>query len=305
MPSSGGDLSGCRVALASSRRKAPSGSGNIITQCFKLICWALVRWCRAVFQFGSSMEPVPPIRPPRNLNRLRVLAIAVVLGALALFYFTGMHEYLSWESIRERRDSWRQVVDINRPAAVIVFLFVSTILMSLSLPVGSVLSIVAGALFDLWLGVGVIAISSNIAAVISFMASRHLFRDFVRHWFGRWLAMVDRGVERDGVRYLLMLRLSPVVPFFAVNPILGLTKMTPGTFFLVSAIGMLPSCFLYVMVGTQVMRIKDPSDIVSTELVVLLTLLAVSPLVFGWIMRRMRGDRQPPNVINQPVEDIG
>ena len=176
----------------------------------------------------------------------------------------------------------------NQYSAVVLFFFCSTVLMSLSLPVGGFLSVAAGALFDLYLGAGVIAVASTISSTISFLASRHLFRDFVRHWFGRWLGMIDRGIERDGARYLLMLRLSPVVPFFAVNPIMGLTHMRVSTFTLVSAIGMLPSCFLYVMVGTKIMEIEHPSDIVSTQLIVLLTLLAVTPLLFGWIMRRMR-----------------
>src|SRR5262249_19511681 len=177
--------------------------------------------------------------------------------------------------------------DLNRSAAMILFLFLSISLMSLSLPVGSILSIAAGALFDLWYGVALITVASSIGSALAFLINRYLLRDFIRYWFARCFAIVDRGIERDGSRYLLMLRLSPVVPFFAVNAVMGLTHMRLRTFIPVTIIGMLPSCFLYVMVGTQIRDISSPEQIISWQLVVLLSLLAVTPLLFGWLMRRI------------------
>jgi uncharacterized membrane protein YdjX (TVP38/TMEM64 family) len=236
------------------------------------------------------MTPPPSQRGQlAGLNLTRLIVIAALLALLAAFYFTGLNQYLTWDSIKERRDSWRAIVDLNRSAAMVLFLALSVVLMSLSLPVGSILSIAAGALFDLWHGVLLITIASSIGSSLAFLISRYLLRDFVRYWFARWFAIVDRGIERDGVRYLLMLRLSPVVPFFAVNAVMGLTKMRLRTFIPVTIVGMLPSCFLYVMVGTQIRRIDSPEEIISWELVILLSLLALTPLLFGWVMRRLRG----------------
>jgi uncharacterized membrane protein YdjX (TVP38/TMEM64 family) len=159
-------------------------------------------------------------------------------------------------------------------------------LMSLSLPVGSILSLTAGALFDLWTGVGLITVASAFGSTFAFLSSRYLFRDFVRRWFGRWWSLVDRGIERDGASYLLMLRLSPVVPFFALNAVMGLTRIPLRTFIIVSVIGMLPSCFLYTMAGTAIIKFEKPEDILSTELIVLLSVLALSPLLFRWVFRK-------------------
>jgi uncharacterized membrane protein YdjX (TVP38/TMEM64 family) len=248
------------------------------------------------------MTPPPPSPrgPLFGLNLTRLIIIAVLIALLAAFYFSGLNKYLSWDSIKERRNSWREVVDLNREAAMVLFLALSVVLMSVSLPVGSILSIAAGALFDLWWGVALITVASSIGSSLAFVISRYLLRDFVRYWFARWFAIVDRGIERDGSRYLLMLRLSPVVPFFAVNAVMGLTNMRLRTFIPVTFIGMLPSCFLYVMVGTQIRRIDSPEDIISWELIVLLTLLALTPLLFGWVMRRVR--KPSPVDAQAPVE---
>jgi len=222
----------------------------------------------------------------------KLLLLAVFAVLIAGFYLSGLHHYFSWTALKQSRDDWRALADQNREIAIILFVLMSIVLMSLSLPVGSILSMAAGAMFDQWLGFGVITLTSTVGATLAFLSSRYLFRDFVRRWFGRWLAIVDRGIHRDGALYLLMLRLSPVVPFFAVNATMGLTNMRTRTFIWVSLIGMIPSCFLYVMVGTQIMRIDKPSDIISWKLVVILMLLAVVPLLTRWFFRRRSSE--PP-----------
>jgi|SRR5579871_2057506 len=240
------------------------------------------------------MEQPTPTLEPRAFNYTRLILIAVLGVLMVVFYFTNLADYFTWDTLKAQRDQWRTMIEANWSMAIAVFTILSIALMSLSLPVGSALSLAAGALFDMWMGVLLITIASAIGSALAFLISRYLLRDFVRHWFGRWLGPVLRGFDRDGSRYLLMLRLSPVVPFFAVNAAMGLTGMRLRNFFLVTVVGMLPSCFLYVMVGTQIMKINSPRDIISTKLIVLLSLLALTPFLFGWIMRRVRKPEPAP-----------
>jgi len=224
--------------------------------------------------------------PPTGSLRNRLILLAVFAAIVAGFYLSGLYEYFSWDSLKAHRDAWRGFVRDNFTLSALLFVAASIILMSVSLPVGSILSLAAGALFDLWWGVGLITVASNVGAVLAFLSSRYLFRGFMERWFRRLLAWVDRGIERDGAMFLLMLRLSPVVPFFAVNPTMGLTKMRLRTFIVISVIGLLPSCFLYVMAGTMLAKLESPKDILSTELIVILSLLAVLPLAMRWLFRK-------------------
>ena len=226
------------------------------------------------------------VAPPNGSIRNRLILLAVFAGLVAAFYFSGLSDSFTWDGLRAHRDKWRAFVDQNLPVAAVAFVLMSVALMSLSLPVGSMLSLAAGAMFDMWKGVGLVLVASAFGMTFAFLASRYLFREFVRRWFGRWLKLVDRGIERDGAQYLLMLRLSPVVPFFAVNATMGLTKMRVGTFFWASVIGILPSCFVYVLAGTQLMQLQSPKDILSWQLVALLLILAFMPLVMKWLFRR-------------------
>ena len=237
---------------------------------------------------GNADQPAPVASdsPPRRPFPYRILMLAIFAVLVAAFYFSGLSNFFSWTQLKAHRDAWRHEVDTHFTLAAIVFFFTAIALMSLSLPVGSILSLAAGAMFDLWWGVAIINVASTIGATFAFLSSRYLFHDFVRRWFGRWLKGVDRGIERDGASYLLMLRLSPVVPFFAVNATMGLTKIRVGTFIWISQIGMLPSSFLYVLAGTQLMQIESPKDILSVELIAILSMLAIAPLVLKWVFRK-------------------
>jgi uncharacterized membrane protein YdjX (TVP38/TMEM64 family) len=237
---------------------------------------------------GPSKAPPPQgvsSSSPISLRFRLILGVFVFL-LISVFYLTGLYKHFSWEGLKEGRDRWRSFVDQHQWWSACLFLLISITLMSISLPVGSALSLSAGALFDFWLGTGLIIVASAFGSLFAFLAARYLFRDIVRRWFGRWLGIVDRGIERDGALYLFMLRLSPVVPFFAVNPVMGLTKIRTGTFFWVSQIGMLPSCFLYVFAGTQLAHLNSPKDILSLELFGVLLLLAIMPLICRLILRR-------------------
>src|SRR5262245_51418521 len=238
-------------------------------------------------------DATDPVAPPNGSIRNRLILLAVFAGLVAAFYFSGLSDSFTWDGLRAHRDRWRAFVDQHLTVAAVAFVLTSVALMSLSLPVGSILSLTAGALFDMWKGVGLILVASALGMTCAFLASRYLFRDFIRRWFGRWLSLVDRGIERDGAQYLLMLRLSPVVPFFAVNATMGLTKMRVRTFSWVSLIGILPSCFLYVLAGTELMQLQSPKDILSWELITILIILALMPLVTKRVFRRRTAQITP------------
>ncbi|MEB3322197.1 MAG: FAD-dependent oxidoreductase, partial [Synechococcaceae cyanobacterium] len=152
---------------------------------------------------------------------------------------------------------------------------------ALSLPGAAVLTLAGGAIFGLGFGTLLVSFASSAGALLAFLLARHLFADPVQRRFGERLEPVAEGVRRDGVLYLLTLRLVPVVPFFLVNLLMALTPMRAGPFYLTSQIGMLPGTVVYVNAGTQLARIRDPAAILSPPVLLSLGLLAAFP----WIAR--------------------
>jgi uncharacterized membrane protein YdjX (TVP38/TMEM64 family) len=212
----------------------------------------------------------------------------LIVLAVALVYALGLHRYLSWEFLRSHLDELQAWTDDNLPRAAGAFVAVYALATSLSLPVAGVLSITAGALFGLWLGVLLVNVAATIGATIAFLTSRYLFRDLVRRHFGARLEAIDRGVERDGAWYLLTLRLVPLFPFFVVNAAMGLTRIPLSTYCWASMLGMLPGSFVFVNVGAQLGKIAAPRDVLTLRVLGSLVLLGLLPLTMRWLLRRLR-----------------
>jgi len=95
---------------------------------------------------------------------------------------------------------------------------------------------------------------------------------------------VDRHMKRDGVFYLLSLRLIPSVPYFVVNWLMALTPIRTGMFAFVSAVGMIPMTFLLTGLGTELATLESPADILSPSVILSLAALGVAPLALKGLL---------------------
>jgi pyruvate/2-oxoglutarate dehydrogenase complex dihydrolipoamide dehydrogenase (E3) component/membrane protein DedA with SNARE-associated domain len=131
----------------------------------------------------------------------------------------------------------------------------------------------------LWQGLLIVSFASTVGATLAFLASRFLLRDWVEAKFGQRLADIHLGVDREGGFYLFTLRLIPVVPFFLINLLMGLTRMKVWTYYWVSQIGMLAGTAVYVNAGTQLAQLESVQGILSLALLGSFVLLGIFPLV--------------------------
>ena len=116
---------------------------------------------------------------------------------------------------------------------------------------GTILTLGTGFLLGLEAGLAVVSLGSTIGATAAFLVGRHLGRDWVRRRVGerRGFQGIDRAIEREGLKVVLLLRLSPLVPFNALNYALALTGVRLRDYVLGSWVGMLPGTLLYVWLG--------------------------------------------------------
>jgi uncharacterized membrane protein YdjX (TVP38/TMEM64 family) len=127
------------------------------------------------------------------------------------------------------------------------------ILFCLFLVPASPLSFLGGFLFGLPVGFLTITLGSLTGTTLVFFLGRKILRKRVESWMSRWKVFpaLDRAVSREGFRLLVLIRLSPVLPFNLLNYGLGLTRIRLRDFFFGSWIGMAPITFLYVYIGSS------------------------------------------------------
>jgi uncharacterized membrane protein YdjX (TVP38/TMEM64 family) len=65
----------------------------------------------------------------------------------------------------------------------------------------------------------------------------------------RRFAAIDRAISRDGLKFVTLLRLSPLLPLALSNYVYGLTSVDLGSYVLGTCIGMLPGTCAYVSAG--------------------------------------------------------
>lgn len=223
-------------------------------------------------------------RRPRAPRRVALIALGAI--ALASACALGPSTSSAWGTVQTNLNAWQGWATRNPLVAVAAFFAVYTVATALPLPVLTLMSLLAGALFGRVGGTAVAALGYTAGVTAAFLAARWLLRDYVRRSAGAWLEQIERGVARDGAFYLLTLRLMPSIPFFLVNVLMALTPIRTRTYALVSWLGVLPMTFLFAGVGTELAALQSPADVLSLPVVASLAALAVVPLVVRKCLRR-------------------
>lgn len=218
------------------------------------------------------------------------ILLGLALAAIAALVFWTSRHPVDLTVLRARIaevESYRQAHPIFVAAA---FFATYVVVTALSLPFAVWMTLAAGALFGLVAGLVIVSFAAPVGATLAFLASRYLLRDWVQGRFGSRLQAINEGIARDGAFYLFTLRLIPAVPFFAINLLMGLTKIRVWVFYAVSQLGMLAGTAVYVNAGTQLTRLDSVRGILSPGLILSFALLGIFPwvakLIIALIKRR-------------------
>jgi uncharacterized membrane protein YdjX (TVP38/TMEM64 family) len=226
----------------------------------------------------------------------RKVGLGLLLVAIAIVAIVVFRDRISVEALAAQETHLRQWYRDQPLLALTIAFAIYFTLTSLSVPTIWPLTVVYGWLFGFWPALLVVSFASTAGGTVGLLISRYLLREFVEQRFpGRWQA-IDRGVDREGVSYLLMLRLMPVVPFFVVNLLMGLTRMRVRTFWWASQLGMLPATCIYVYAGAtvpslQALKEQGVAGLVSWQTTTALILLGLFPLVVRHGVRVWRVNR--------------
>jgi pyruvate/2-oxoglutarate dehydrogenase complex dihydrolipoamide dehydrogenase (E3) component/uncharacterized membrane protein YdjX (TVP38/TMEM64 family) len=213
------------------------------------------------------------------MNTKKQLLLLVLAALLAAFFWFDLGGYLSFESIKSSQSSFDQWYSAQPLTFVAGYFAVYVVVTALSIPGAVMLTLLGGAVFGVAWGTLIVSFASSLGATLAFLAARFLLRDRLEARFGTRLAEFNQGVKRDGAFYLFTLRLVPLVPFFVINLLMGLTQMRTWTYHWVSQLGMLAGTAVYVNAGTQLAQLDSLKGVLSPALLGSLVLLGLFPLL--------------------------
>ena len=207
----------------------------------------------------------------------KVIVAVLVIGLLLAFFVFDFGQYFNLDYLRSRQAAIAAHYEKQPVQTALLYISLYVAVTALSLPGAAILTLAGGAIFGLWWGTLIVSFASSLGALLAFATSRYLLRDSIQARFGETLRTVNEGIQRDGAFYLFAMRLVPVIPFFVINLVMGLTSIRPRTFYWVSQLGMLAGTLVYVNAGTQLARVDTLAGILSPALIGSFILLAVFP----------------------------
>jgi uncharacterized membrane protein YdjX (TVP38/TMEM64 family) len=203
-----------------------------------------------------------------------ILFILLVLFVIFQGYQFGLVSLLTdIESLRAYLESlgwWGYVLFILLSVLVAVFL----------LP-GQFLAIVGGLAYGGFVGGCLTIIGASLGASISFIIGKYVAREYILQRFGTdpTFQKIEKGVQENGISFLIFTRLVPVFPFAIQSYAYAMTPMSIRKFSIISFLTMMPASFIYAFMASEIAS-KGISGTLLVELSIagiLLALLAYLP----------------------------
>lgn len=213
------------------------------------------------------------------MHRRNWIPILLLIAAMLAAHLAGLTDFLSLEAVRERRSDFLAVVEARPVLSSLVFMLVYVTVVSLSLPVASIMTLLGGFLFGPVLGTLLIVLAATMGATVIFLVARTSVGEGLREKAGPLYNRVADGMRQNAFEYLLFLRIVPLFPFFLVNILPALFDVRIRIFVLATLIGIVPGTFVYANLGRELGTISSLGDLLSIELFLAFLLLGVVALI--------------------------
>ncbi len=217
----------------------------------------------------------------------------IPIGCIVLYQ---LRDELSFQRLAEHDAAIRSWCRLHPVISYSIVFVGYTAATGASIPAAAGMTVAAGWIFGFWPAFLLTSFASTAGASAAFLVSRRLLRERVRIRFADRLKEIEAALEREGAWYLFLLRLVPLLPFFVINIVMGLTPIRFRTFWWVSQLGMLPGTALFVAAGAsmptlRVLAEQGVSGIINFQVLGWFTLLGLMPIVARRLYLQWRAGR--------------
>ena len=194
------------------------------------------------------MIDMPDTQQNAFIKRLPIIVIALVaiLGA----YF--LRDYLSFDALRDNRETLLAFRDNNYVLTVALFILAYVLIVGFSLPGASIATLTGGFLFATFPGALFNITGATIGATAIFMAARWGFGEKLGAKLEGSDGVVKKikdGIDENQWSMLFLIRLVPAVPFFMANLVPSFLEVPLRRFVISTFFGIMPGAIVYTSVG--------------------------------------------------------
>lgn len=233
-----------------------------------------------------------------RLNYWR-MAPLLVIALIALVGYFALADIITFESISDNRVALIAFRDQHYFLASLAFILAYVAMVAFSLPGAAVASVTCGFLFGLFPGVVYVVVAATAGATLIFSAARMGVGDYLSARMdtsGEKVQQFKEGLRENEISYLLLIRLVPVVPFFAANLLPALVGARTRIFVLTTFFGIMPGSAVFTYIGVGLGELLDRGETPHLGIIfdwyILGPILALCALAaFPIVIRRIRSVR--------------
>jgi uncharacterized membrane protein YdjX (TVP38/TMEM64 family) len=205
-------------------------------------------------------EMSPPSRKSAPWARYIVLALVL---AVAIAGYVALKDVLTFETLRDNRETLLSFRDDNIVLIVIGFFLAYVAVVAFSLPGASLATLTGGFLFGTVFGSVLNVAAATMGATAIFLAARWGLGDRLGARLENSEGVVKHikdGIDENQWSMLFILRLGPAVPFFLANLIPAFLEVPLHRYVISTFIGIIPGTVVYTSVGAGLGGVFDAGE---------------------------------------------
>ena len=205
---------------------------------------------------------------------LRLAPLGVVCAAIAAVFIFGLDDYLSFEILKNNRQTALEWYEQNRVMAAVSFVAFYAMVVALSVPGAVWLSLAAGFIFGTAWATVVVVFAATLGALGIFFIAKYALADFFHEKAGKAGRKMEKGFRENALSYLLVLRLVPLFPFWLVNLVPALLGVPTRTFVIGTFFGIIPGTVVFCSIGNGLGAVFDRGEMPDLKII-------FQPEIFG------------------------
>ena len=180
----------------------------------------------------------------------------IVVSSFLYFFLSKftLEELTSYEFIKNNRDYFFGLKQTNLFLISLIFLIV-TIVWVIMAGFGSPVSLLAGFIFGKWLGTIILVLGLSVGATILYIFGNYFLKEIIKDKFLDKFKNLEKKFKKSEFIFLLVYRFVGGIPFAIANVLPCLFNVKISNFFWSTLIGIIPSAFLIVSIGSGLEKI--------------------------------------------------
>ena len=180
----------------------------------------------------------------------------LVVSSFLYFFLSKftLEELTSYEFIKNNRDYFFGLKQTNLLLLSMLFIFL-TIVWVLMAGFGSPVALLAGFIFGKWLGTIILVLGLSVGATILYIFGNYFLKEIIKEKFLNKFKNLEIKFKKSEFIFLLVYRFVGGIPFAIANVLPCLFNVKIFNFFWSTLIGIVPSTFLIVSIGSGLEKI--------------------------------------------------